>query len=202
MVSIQSIACFVRASSSSSSLLRAAAAAKTTQRSLARQCSTTTTPTTRIPSGIILRSSSATCTNLRPLVAIRPSRAWYSQDATAQNKIYDFEGIKKLTTAPKPNTVLVDSREPGELQRTGRIPGAINIPVTTAPDSFHITPEEFEDRFGYPQPAKDAEVVFYCKAGVRSRAAAGLARDAGWTKVSEYPGSWLDWVENGGKVQR
>ncbi len=51
------------------------------------------------------------------------------------------------------------------------------------------------------RPDKAAEVVFYCKAGVRSRAAAGLAREAGWTSVGEYPGSWMDWSERGGKVQ-
>lgn len=76
------------------------------------------------------------------------------------------------------------------------------MPITSAPDSFHITADEFEDRFGFPRPPKDSEVVFYCKAGVRSRAAAGLARDAGWTRVGEYPGSWLDWAGKGGDVQR
>jgi rhodanese-related sulfurtransferase len=93
-------------------------------------------------------------------------------------------------------------REPSELLETGRIPGAINIPIKSAPDSFHISDEEFEDRFGHSRPARDAEVVFYCKAGVRSRGAAGLAREAGWTNVGEYPGSWLDWFEKGGKVER
>ncbi|KAK4100827.1 Rhodanese-like protein, partial [Parathielavia hyrcaniae] len=95
-----------------------------------------------------------------------------------------------------------DVREPHELKESGRIPGALNIPVTSAPDSFHISDDEFEDRFGYPRPARDAEVVMYCRAGVRSRAAAGLASDAGWEKVGEYPGSWLDWFEKGGKVER
>ena len=95
-----------------------------------------------------------------------------------------------------------DTREPSELQQTGHIPGAVNIPISSAPDSFHIAEDEFEDRFGYARPDKDAELVFYCKAGVRSRAAAGLAREAGWTKVGEYPGSWLDWAERGGEAQR
>lgn len=104
----------------------------------------------------------------------------------------------QLTQAPPPT----DVREPGELKSTGRVPGAVNIPVTSQPDSFHISEEDFEDRFGYPRPAKDQEVVFYCKAGVRSRAAAGLAKDAGWARVGEYPGSWLDWAEKGGKVER
>jgi len=48
------------------------------------------------------------------------------------------------------------------------------------------------------------EVVFYCKAGVRSRAAARLAR--GWegegVRVGEYKGSWVEWVGRGGVVEQ
>ena len=62
--------------------------------------------------------------------------------------------------------------------------------------------DEFEDRFGFARPPRDAELVFYCKAGVRSRAAAGLARDAGWLRVGEYPGSWIEWAERGGEVEK
>jgi rhodanese-related sulfurtransferase len=98
--------------------------------------------------------------------------------------------------------LVLDVREPGEVQKTGRIPGAINIPVTTAPDSYHIPDEEFNDRFGFDRPSKDAEVVFYCKAGVRSRAAAALAKDAGFVNVGEYPGSWVDWEKNNGVTER
>ncbi|KAK3306634.1 Rhodanese-like domain-containing protein [Chaetomium strumarium] len=133
------------------------------------------------------------------------SRARYSTDAESlskPNKIWDFESLQKATSTPNPSVTIIDVREPHELQESGRIPGALNIPVASAPDSFHISDEEFEDRFGYPRPAPDAEVVFYCRAGVRSRAAAGLAREAGWKNVGEYPGSWLDWFEKGGKVER
>ncbi|KAI3402144.1 hypothetical protein diail_73 [Diaporthe ilicicola] len=129
-------------------------------------------------------------------------RRYSQQQQPGESRIWGFEDIQKLTRDSKPNVVVVDVREPGELESTGRVPGAINIPVTSQPDSFHITEEEFEDRFGYPRPGKDDEVVFYCKAGVRSRAAAGLAKAAGWSKVGEYPGSWLDWAGKGGEVQR
>lgn len=95
----------------------------------------------------------------------------------------------------------VDSREPSELARTGRIPRALNIPVTSQPDSFFISAEEFADRFGFDRPGKDQEVVFYCRSGVRSRAAAELARQAGWGNVAEYQGSWLDWEKNGGEKE-
>lgn len=112
-----------------------------------------------------------------------------------------FHGFPSLRLLLLPN-MLLDTREPGELNDTGRIPGAINIPVTTSPDGFFLPNEEFEDRFGFVRPSRDTEVIFYCKAGVRSRAAAGLAKEAGWTKVGEYPGSWKDWAEKGGAVER
>ncbi|KAG8167909.1 hypothetical protein KVR01_003598 [Diaporthe batatas] len=130
------------------------------------------------------------------------ARRYSQQNQPKESKIWSFEEVQKLTQEAEPSVLVVDVREPGELKSTGRVPGAVNIPVTSQPDSFHISEEEFEDRFGYPRPAKDQEVVFYCKAGVRSRAAAGLAKDAGWSKVGEYPGSWLDWAEKGGKVER
>ena len=43
----------------------------------------------------------------------------------------------------------------------------------------------------------ESEVVLYCKAGVRSKAAAGMAKEAGYVKVGEYSGSWMDWERNG-----
>ena len=42
--------------------------------------------------------------------------------------------------------------------------------------------------------------MFYCLAGVRSRAAARMAKEAGWS-VGEYVGSWREWSERGGKVE-
>lgn len=88
-------------------------------------------------------------------------------------------------------------REPSEYE-AGFIPGALNVPISSQPDAFHLTPEDFFDRFGFTKPGLDKEVIMYCKAGVRSRAAAQLAKQNGYEKVAEYPGSWLDWEKNGG----
>jgi len=125
----------------------------------------------------------------------------YSTPSSSPSKIYNYDSVSALSSNPTPSTILIDTREPAELQTTGTIPNSVNIPITSQPDSFFITPEEFEDRFGFERPAKDTEVVFYCKAGVRSRAAAELAKQAGWKSVGEYQGSWLDWERNGGKKE-
>ncbi|KAI0165670.1 Rhodanese-like domain-containing protein [Xylariaceae sp. FL1272] len=138
-------------------------------------------------------TTSFSCHNPVPAKGVR----WSTTSATG-SKIWSFEEIKDLQD---PKITIVDVREPGELKQTGHIPNAVNIPITTYPDSFHITPEDFEDRFGFTRPGPEDEMVFYCKAGVRSRAAAGIAKEAGWKNVGEYPGSWVEWSGKGGAIE-
>ena len=120
-----------------------------------------------------------------------------------QSTLYTFSDIQSLSTTPSPTRILIDVREPNELQATGKIPTAQNLPITSAADGFFLPADEFEDRFGFEKPGEDTEVVFYCKAGVRSRAAARLASQAGFGgKIGEFPGSWNEWFEKGGQVER
>lgn len=89
-------------------------------------------------------------------------------------------------------------REPSEFA-AGHIPSALNMPITSNPEALFLAPEEFEDRFGFEKPdTKGDEVVFYCKSGVRSGAAAKFAMQSGYESVGEYKGSWLDWEKHGG----
>jgi rhodanese-related sulfurtransferase len=107
-------------------------------------------------------------------------------------KIYSYEDILAHTSSPSvhPIRILIDVREPAELQATGYIPTAINIPITSSPDAFFLP---------------ETELVFYCKAGVRSRAAARMAAQAEprfGGKLGHFPGSWLEWDGRGGRVER
>ncbi|CAG8036820.1 unnamed protein product [Penicillium salamii] len=108
--------------------------------------------------------------------------------------------------SPTHKPILVDVREPAELQGTGIIPSAISIPFASQPDAMFLTPDEFETRFGFPkpEPVDGAQMIFYCKAGVRAKAMAQMAVQAGYdpSTVGYYWGSWLDWERNGGKVER
>ncbi|KAJ5448192.1 hypothetical protein N7445_003013 [Penicillium cf. griseofulvum] len=106
--------------------------------------------------------------------------------------------------------ILIDVREPAELQGTGIIPSAVSIPLASQPDALYLTPDEFETRFGFakPDPAEregePAQMVFYCKAGVRAKTAAQMAVQAGYdpSNIGVYSGSWLDWERKGGKVEK
>ena len=46
------------------------------------------------------------------------------------------------------------------------------------------------------------EVIFYCKAGVRSKAAARLASEWKGVKIGDMVGGWNEWSSRGGKVER
>ncbi|KAH8700447.1 Rhodanese-like domain-containing protein [Talaromyces proteolyticus] len=134
-------------------------------------------------------------------------RTYSSQDNGL--KQIGFDDINTSLSASSSSTpsklILIDVREPAELIETGIIPGAVSVPLASQPDAYFLSPEEFETRFGYPKPgAGGGEIVFYCKAGVRARAAAQLAAQAGYDAqaLKVYDGSWLDWMSRGGKVER
>lgn len=46
------------------------------------------------------------------------------------------------------------------------------------------------------------EVIFYCKAGVRSRAAARMAREWVGVRAGDMKGGWMEWESRGGEVER
>ncbi|KAL2871077.1 rhodanese-like domain-containing protein [Aspergillus lucknowensis] len=152
----------------------------------------------------------------------RVSFRWNSEKSdTPTFRQWVFEDINALLpsanpstppSTPQKNLILVDVREPAELSSTGVIPSAVAVPLASQPDALFLTPDEFETRFGYPKPGVEADgatkdgtdIVFYCKAGVRARAAAQLAVQAGYDadRIGVYDGSWLDWAQNGGRVEK
>jgi 3-mercaptopyruvate sulfurtransferase SseA len=90
---------------------------------------------------------------------------------------------------------LVDVREPKEIEETGRLPGAINIPLTKLKASLALEPAQFEAEFGALRPTKDdpAPLVFYGLCGVKSSAALEIAHKLGYKKARNYPGGWEEW---------
>lgn len=110
--------------------------------------------------------------------------------------IAKYEEIKVLSkNATK--KLLVDVREPKELNETGRIPNSINIPLATVGEALseNTNDEQFQKKFGCKKPDKDTEVIFYCKIGVRSLKAAQEAQQLGFSNVKNYKGSWTEWAE-------
>ncbi len=74
-----------------------------------------------------------------------------------------------------PGAVLIDVREPGEYAGD-RIPGSVNIPLGTIPDSAKLPKE------------KDTPLYVYCRSGARSSSAARKLAAAGYTNVTNLGG--------------
>jgi rhodanese-related sulfurtransferase len=84
--------------------------------------------------------------------------------------------------------LLVDVREPNELAH-GTIPGSLTMPLS-----------RFEPA---ALPVADGrELVFSCAAGVRSRIAIELAREAGVEARAHLAPGFKGWVAAGGTVNR
>ncbi|KAL5377173.1 hypothetical protein DPSP01_009985 [Paraphaeosphaeria sporulosa] len=134
-------------------------------------------------------------------VGVAQRRHHSSFPSDKRSKVYEFQDVLSIVENPSSSTILIDVREPAEFAANS-IPTSLNVPITSQPDALLLSEEDFEDRFGFQKPPKEKNVVFFCKAGVRSSAAAQLAKLAGYTKVGEYRGSWLDWERNGGPGTR
>lgn len=126
--------------------------------------------------------------------------AWNGTDGSSVTpgvKSYDFEGVKKIALEKDPNVVLVDVREPSEYEIV-HIPGSINVPYRSHPEGFSLDPATFSQTFGVQKPPITKHLVFYCASGRRGGMAREVAARAGYTDLSEYPGSMNDWVAHGG----
>lgn len=90
--------------------------------------------------------------------------------------------------------ILLDVRNPNELEETGKIGDAINVPLGEIVEAFKLSDAEFQAKYAAPLPPKDVEdMVVYCRSGVRAANACAELIELGYLKVNRYPGSWLEW---------
>jgi len=97
----------------------------------------------------------------------------------------------------KDDVVFVDLRDPRELDREGRIPGAFHCPRGML--EFWIDPES---PYAKPVFQQDKTYVFFCAGGKRSALAAKTAQDMGLTPVAHIEGGYGAWREAGAPVNR
>lgn len=96
----------------------------------------------------------------------------------------------------QPDVVLVDLRDPRELEREGKLPGAFHCPRGML--EFWIDPESPYHR---PIFAEDKRFVFFCGGGWRSALAAKAAQDMGLKPVAHIAGGFTAWKKAGGPVE-
>ncbi|KAH8243015.1 hypothetical protein KR032_003715 [Drosophila birchii] len=131
-----------------------------------------------------------------PILQANLLERFYSGNNSAAIGIVDYDVVKKLPSEPQ--KLLIDVREPEELQETGQIPSSINIPLGVVSQELAASEQVFKSKYGREKPLPDTEIIFHCKIGKRSLKAAQSAAALGYRNVKNYEGSWLDWAQREG----
>ncbi len=93
------------------------------------------------------------------------------------------------------NVLLVDVRDAPEVEKTGKIAGAVH--VSRGMLEFRADPASpFHDKTF----ARDKTIIVYCASGGRSALSGKTLKDLGYGEVLNL-GSLKDWVESGGAVE-
>lgn len=94
------------------------------------------------------------------------------------------------------DVLFVDLRDPRELARDGKIPGAFHCPRGML--EFWIDPDS---PYHKPQFAAGKQIVFYCASGWRSALAGRTAIEMGLDGVRHLQGGISAWKQAGGAVE-
>jgi len=113
----------------------------------------------------------------------------------ANARIRTIPAEEAISMLGREDTVFVDLRDPRELEREGRIPGAVHCPRGML--EFWIDPES---PYHKPVFAQDKTFVFFCAAGWRSALSTATAQDMGLKPVAHVEGGFTAWREAGGPV--
>lgn len=116
--------------------------------------------------------------------------------AEANSKIETIPTEAAKALVGKGDVVLVDLRDPRELEREGKIPGAFHCPRGML--EFWIDPES---PYHKPVFAEEKKFVFFCGGGWRSALAAATAQEMGLKPVAHIEGGFGAWKKAGGVVE-
>jgi len=102
-----------------------------------------------------------------------------------------------IAAAEQSDVILIDIRDPREIERDGRIPGAFSC--TRGMLEFWIDPES---PYAKPVFQENKKFIFHCAGGLRSALAAKTAHDMGLAPVAHMAGGFAAWRDAGGAVEK
>jgi rhodanese-related sulfurtransferase len=110
--------------------------------------------------------------------------------------------VPKITPAQaremiaKGNALVVDVRDAPELEKSGKIAGAVHH--SRGMLEFRADPESpyYDKSF-----ARDKTIIVYCASGGRSALAGKMLKDMGYGQVYNM-GAFKDWADSGGAVEQ
>jgi rhodanese-related sulfurtransferase len=106
-------------------------------------------------------------------------------------------GVAEVKAAvERGDAILVDIRDPRELEREGRSPGSFSC--TRGMLEFWIDPES---PYAKPIFQENKKFIFHCASGWRSALAAKTAQDMGMKPVAHLGGGFKAWRDAGEAVE-
>src|SRR5471032_2298118 len=115
----------------------------------------------------------------------------------ANAQIETVSAADAIKAAQDTNVIIVDIRDPREIERDGRIPGA--FACTRGMLEFWIDPQS---PYAKPVFQEDKKFIFHCAGGLRSALAAKTAQDMGLKPVAHLGGGFAAWRDAGGPVEK
>nr|ALS04300.1 endoplasmic reticulum protein [Acartia pacifica] len=109
----------------------------------------------------------------------------------------NFDQVK--TASEDGSSVILDVRNPDEFA-AGHIPSAVNVPLGELQEALGLAADKFQEKYKAALPGKEAAVICHCKMGGRAAKGCDVMKEAGFTNVQIYKGSFMDWTEKGGQV--
>ena len=96
----------------------------------------------------------------------------------------------------KGNTLVVDVRDAPEVEKTGKVAGAVH--VSRGMLEFRADPDStYHDK----NFTKDKTIIVYCASGGRSALSGKVLKNLGYEQVFNM-GAFKDWAEGGGAVEK
>jgi rhodanese-related sulfurtransferase len=114
----------------------------------------------------------------------------------ANAEIETLSAAQAIEAAKREDVVIVDIRDPREIEREGKIPGAFSC--TRGMLEFWIDPQS---PYAKPIFQQDKTFIFHCAGGLRSALAAKTAQDMGLRPVAHIGGGFAAWRDAGGPVE-
>jgi rhodanese-related sulfurtransferase len=114
----------------------------------------------------------------------------------AEREIETLPVEQAIAMHGRDDVVFVDLRDPRELAREGRLPGAFSC--TRGMLEFWIDPDS---PYHKPVFAQDKRFVFFCAGGMRSALATQTAQRMGLKPVAHIAGGFGAWKKAGGPVE-
>src|ERR1700751_5061033 len=115
----------------------------------------------------------------------------------ANAEIETLSATDAIKAAQGGDVVIIDIRDPREIERDGKIPGAFSC--TRGMLEFWIDPAS---PYAKPIFQEDKKFIFHCAGGMRSALAAKTAQDMGLKPVAHMGGGVGAWRGAGGTVEK